>query len=271
MKPAYFLFCTVLMSGIICCNRKPFAVTNKIYKKQAKEFSKIIRQAPLTDTIAGIASWVGTTHFNLRKPNFVIILHTAQNTCDQTLKTFTNSKTEVSAHYLICRDGSIHHLLNDYLRAWHGGVAKWGNLTDINSSSIGIELDNNGNEPFSEPQINSLLRLLQALKKGYNIPNANFIGHADIAPTRKVDPSRYFPWKQLAGSGFGLWYGDTTNIKLPEHFNSTETLRIIGYDTRDSMAAFHAFRLHFLQDSASIMDEPAKKILCSLYQQYRFL
>lgn len=268
MKSCYFIF-TAIVLWAIGCSRSPYAGSNKIYKKQAKKFSKIIKQAPLTDTLQGIGSWVGTTNFNLRKPNFVIIHHTAQNSCRQTLKTFTTEKTQVSAHYVICRDGTIHHLLNDYLRAWHGGAAKWGSLTDINSASVGIELDNNGSELFSEPQIGSLLRLLGALKRTYAIPVANFIGHADIAPARKVDPSQFFPWRQLADSGFGIWYGDTALIQVPEQFNNTEALRIIGYDTRDSMAAIRAFRLHFLQDSARIIDEPAKKILFSLYQQTR--
>src|SRR5690349_21351178 len=108
------------------CTRPPYAAANKAYKKQARELAKIIRQSPLIDSLAS-SKWVGTTNFNLRKPNFVIIHHTAQNSCDQTLKTFTQTGTQVSAHYVICKDGLIHHMLNDYLRAWHAGVSKWGN------------------------------------------------------------------------------------------------------------------------------------------------
>jgi N-acetylmuramoyl-L-alanine amidase len=85
------------------CNRGPYASTNKSYKKQAKEFAKIIKQAPLKDSVA-TGAWVGTTNFNMRKPNFVIIHHTAQNSCEQTLKTFTLPRTQVSAHYVICKD-----------------------------------------------------------------------------------------------------------------------------------------------------------------------
>jgi N-acetylmuramoyl-L-alanine amidase len=160
-------------------------------------------------------------------------------------------------------------MLNDYLRAWHGGIAKWGNVTDINSSSIGIEIDNNGSEPFSDAQINSLVALLGNLKRAYSIPAANFIGHADIAPTRKNDPSYLFPWKRLADKGFGLWYSDTTGISTPQAFNHIDALRIIGYDTRDTTAAFKAFRIHFLQDTLSVMDEPAKKVVYSLYKKHQ--
>lgn len=253
---------------VMACYRKPYAETNKLYKKQARQFSKIISEAPLKDSLHQGSDWVGTTNFNLRKPNYVIIHHTAQNSCDQTLKTFTNQKTQVSAHYVICRDGIVHHMLNDYLRAWHGGVAKWGGTTDINSSSIGIELDNNGAEPFSEAQINSLLRLLEALKKSYAIPASNFLGHADIAPTRKVDPGFYFPWKSLADKGFGLWYDDTTSVQVSQPFNKVQALRIIGYDTKDSAAAIRSFKLHFLQDTTAGMTEAATRVLYSLYKKY---
>ena len=210
------------------------------------------------------AYWVGTTNFNLRKPNFVIIHHTAQNSCDQTLQTFTLPRTQVSAHYVICKDGTLHHLLNDYLRAWHGGVAKWGSLSDINSASIGIELDNNGFEKFSEPQLKSLFVLLDTLKSRFNIPTNNFIGHADIAPTRKNDPNINFPWQTLAQKGFGSWYGDTTNLTLPDNFNTIQALRIVGYDTKDSLAAIQAFKRHFLSDSTLGLQESGKRVLYNI-------
>ncbi len=152
-------------------------------------FAKEIKKYPLEGSRA---TWVGTTNFGLRKPGFVIIHHTAQNSCEQTLQTFTLPRTQVSAHYVICKDGTVHHMLNDYLRAWHGGRASWGNDKDINSSSIGIELDNNGYDSFPAAQINSLLTVLDTLKLKYAIPAANFIGHADIAPTRKNDPNVTF-------------------------------------------------------------------------------
>jgi len=258
-----------LLLLVVACNRNPYRTTNKSYKKQVKAFAKQLRQQPPQD-VNGAPFWAGTTNFNLRKPNLVIIHHTAQNSCDETLKTFTQPSTQVSAHYVICKDGTVHHMLNDYLRAWHGGVARWGNLTDINSSSIGIELDNNGFEPFTEPQINSLLILLDTLKTKYNIPTANFIGHADIAPTRKVDPNVFFPWKILADKGFGLWYDDTTNLVVPESFNNVEALRIIGYDVHDSTAAIAAFKRKWEgQDSSNVLFDVDRKILFTLYQKYQ--
>jgi N-acetylmuramoyl-L-alanine amidase len=112
------------------------------------------------------------------------------------------------------------------------------------------------------------LRLLAALKKQYNIPTANFIGHADIAPTRKNDPNVYFPWKRLADSGYGFWYDDTTNVVLPLSFQPTQALRIIGYDIRDTSAATVAFKRHWLQDTLPGFDSAQYKVLFQVMKKY---
>jgi len=268
MLTRFYVLLTVLCI-IISCSRPQYYQTNKSYKKQAKQYAKVIEQQPafFDAQVAAPVDWVGTTNFNLRKPNYVIIHHTAQNSCEQTLTTFTLPRTQVSAHYVICQDGSVHHMLNDYLRAWHAGIAKWGNATDINSASIGIEIDNNGLQAFTPLQVNSLLQLLDTLKRKYAIPAANFIGHADIAPSRKVDPNIYFPWKLLADKGFGLWYGDTTNISVPTNFSTPAALRIIGYDIKDSTAAIRTFKRHFLQDTTDVLFDADKKILFDLIRK----
>jgi len=270
MKQLYLSVFIIAFTGFALtrCSRNPYHDTNREYKKQAKHYASVLKQYPLEDSL-GTGPWVGTTNFNMRKPNFVIIHHTAQKSCDETLKTFTTVKTQVSAHYVVCKDGTIHHMLNDYLRAWHGGIARWGNNTDINSSSIGIEVDNDGTEPFTEPQLESLLRLLNALKKTYFIPTANFIGHADIAPTRKNDPNVNFPWKRFADSGYGFWWSDTTGVSVPEGFSSLDALRIIGYDIRDSAAAITSFKRKYEQkENEPFIDEADKKIIFTLYRKY---
>jgi N-acetylmuramoyl-L-alanine amidase len=261
---------SILMLSIWACSIKPYADSNKLYHKQAKEFAAILKTTPEvwnSDSMKQPAYWVGTTNFNLRKPSFVIIHHTAQNACEQTLKTFTMVKSQVSAHYVICKDGTVHHMLNDYLRAWHGGIAKWGSMTDINSASVGIELDNNGFEPFDSLQINSLISLLDRLKKTYNIPASNFIGHGDIAPVRKNDPNWRFPWKTLADKGFGLWYDDKLD-EVPTDFNHIQALRIIGYDVKDTSAAIQSFKRHFLQDSTKGLNETDRVVLYNLQKKY---
>jgi N-acetylmuramoyl-L-alanine amidase len=265
------------------CVRNPYAATNKVFHQQARLLARQLQAQPVNpiDSLPATPYWVGTVNFNLRKPNYVIIHHTAQNSTEQTLKTFTLTKTQVSAHYVIGRDGQTYHMLNDYLRAWHGGVARWGSISDINSVSIGIELDNNGTEPFQEAQLASLLKVLASLKRTYNIPTANFIGHGDIAPVRKNDPSAQFPWARLAARGFGLWYdtasladttaapfaADSLGQPLPG-LTPREALRIIGYDTQDLNAAIIAFKRHFVQtDNSPALTENDRRILYAIYRK----
>ncbi len=268
MKQFLFIFCTAIF--ITACSPKPYSETNKSYKKQVKQFATNFKTYPLNDSV-GLPfanQFVGTTNLSMRRPNFIVIHHTAQNSCDQTLKTFTLPRTAVSSHYVICREGTVYHMLNDLLRAHHAGVSKWGNATDLNSSSIGIEIDNNGSEPFSEMQMNSLLLLLERLKKTYSIPTANFVGHADVAPGRKVDPSRQFSWKQLADKGFGHWY-DTTNVEVPNDFNALQALRNIGYNTSNTKNAIQSYKIHFTpQDTTNFLTNGDRKILFELSKKY---
>ncbi len=268
----YIIVSVALVAAVVfyACSPKPYASTNKIYRTQAKAFVKQLTLEPLhmvNDTVKVPAYFVGTTNFGIRKANFVIIHHTAQNSCDQTLGTFTTPKSAVSAHYVICKDGTVHHMLSDYLRAQHAGVSRWGNLIDINSSSIGIELDNTGFEPFDSLQINSLISVLARLKKDFTIPTANFIGHGDIAPTRKNDPNYRFPWKKLAEKGFGLWF-DETREEVPVGFNPIQALRIVGYDVKDTTAAIRSFKRHFLQDTTRQLNEVDRSVLYNLQKKY---
>ncbi len=260
-----FFFCLVL--GIYACSSFPYGKTNRQYKRQAKALSKKIKLSPELQSEGQLMladKWVGTTNFDLRKPNFVVIHHTAQNACEQTLKTFTLERTKVSAHYVICKDGTVHHMLNDYMRAWHGGIGSWGNNTDLNSSSIGIEIDNNGFEPFEPEQISSLLQLLAQLKSKYQIPVDHFIGHSDSAPRRKVDPNINFPWKTLSEQGYGIWFEPNASQTLPKGLSITHALSLVGYETKDSIAAILAFKRHFRQDSARVMTYADSSVLAQL-------
>lgn len=292
----YFILALVVAS---CATKNPHKTTEKAYDQQlktleqqitSKEVQPIPPVAPLSidslyaqqlhivkDSISKTGStplvngintqWIGTVNFNLRKPSFVIIHHTAQDSLEQTINTFTKVRTQVSAHYVISENGKVVQMLNDYLRAWHAGNATWGKNTDLNSSSIGIELDNNGFEPFSEAQINSLVALLTKLKKDYNIPTQNFIGHADIAPGRKQDPSALFPWKTLAEKGFGIWQDEILE-EAPFDFKIEPALRIIGYNTKNLSAAIMSFKLHYIQtDTSPTLDRKTIDTIYSIYKK----
>lgn len=257
-----------LLVILLSCSTNPYRKTDKIYKSQLKAFQKQLAKKD-TSLIANgsVVSFIGTTNFNLRKPNFVIIHHTAQESLEQTIKTFTLSRTQVSAHYVIADDGKVIQMLNDYLRGWHAGSGSWGKNFDINSTSIGIELDNNGIEPFSTAQVESLLQLLDKLKKKYNIPAQNFIGHSDITPTRKSDPSKLFPWKILAEKGFGLWPSQEI-LNAPALFDAVMGLQIIGYNTKNLPASIKAFKLHYNQiEIDEILDQKTINLIYNIYKQ----
>lgn len=269
----YFIiiFCALVLAS--CSPKGPYAITDKVYKEKVKGFAEIIKkQIPdtLKDTIGKPipSTWVGTVNFGIRKPNYVIIHYTAQDSVQETLHTFTITKTQVSAHYVIAKNGTLYHMVNDYLRANQAGVGKWGSVTDMNSCSLGIEIDNNGKDPFTDAQINTLLLLLTDLKKNYNIPQANFIGHQDYAPKRKPDPGPLFPWKLLASHGFGFWSDDILEL-APEDFDYTSALRIIGYDTSELNATIVAFKRHFVQsDISPQLTQLDLNVLYNVYKKY---
>ncbi len=200
--------------------------------------------APLPSGQGRGALWQPSPNFDQRRPNFVILHQTTNDTVERAMATLTDPQRRVSAHYLIGRDGAVMQLVDEASRAWHAGESWWGGLTDLNSASIGIELDNTGEEEFAEPQIVALLALLDELRTRYPIPAANFLAHGDVAPARKVDPSRLFPWRRLAAHGFGLWC-EAPPPAAPAGFDVMLGLQALGYDIAAPAAARQAFRRHF--------------------------
>ena len=173
----------------------------------------------------------------LRKIKYVIIHYTGMQSEIESIKRLKNPKYKVSCHYLINRKGKIIQLVKDKNIAWHAGKSKWKKITDLNKDSIGIELVNKGHEfgyqNFSPKQIKSLIRLCKDLKKKYFIKKENFLGHSDIAPLRKIDPGKKFPWKKLSKYNLGNWYSKKekkidVNLKKIEH-SFFENLQKLGY------------------------------------------
>jgi N-acetylmuramoyl-L-alanine amidase len=190
--------------------------------------------------------WRPSPNYNQRSAQMIIIHQTEMDSAEAALLTLQthNSTGRVSAHYLIGNDGHLYQLVAEGERAWHAGASRWGGVTDLNSGSIGIELDNDGVEPFTSAQIDTLLRLLGDITDRLDIPRHLVIGHGDIAPTRKRDPSALFPWQRLADAGYGLW-PRTPLAAAPAGFDAWAALRLIGYDLRDPVAAMRAFHRHY--------------------------
>lgn len=193
-----------------------------------------------------LAQWEASPNHEPRRPRIVVIHHTAMHSAESALVTLqtSNSGGKVSSHYLIGEDGRRYQLVAEQERAWHAGGSRWGGIDDINSVSIGIELDNDGSEPFAQAQIDSLLVLLADISDRLGIQPYLVVGHGDIAPTKKDDPSVHFPWQQLAAAGFGLWPREVLATP-PVGFDRWAALRLVGYDLRDPEAALAAFHRHF--------------------------
>ncbi len=212
-----------------------------------------------------LASWVPSPNLDARRPVLIVLHFTSQDSVQQSLHTLRtrNSGGPVSAHYLIGADGHIYQLVADSQRAWHAGPGRWGTITDVNSASIGIELDNDGRTAFAPAQINSLLRLLDDLTSRLHIPRTQVIGHEDMAPGRKDDPGALFPWRQLADAGFGLWPRDPL-VDPPAGFDPWLALRAVGYALDDRSAAVQSFHHHFRGSEGDQLDAVDLRILYSL-------
>ncbi|WDS35592.1 N-acetylmuramoyl-L-alanine amidase [Pseudoxanthomonas sp.] len=212
-----------------------------------------------------LAQWVKSPNQNNRGPVLVVIHYTDQDSVQQSLDTLrsANSKGKVSAHYLIGADGKRYQLVSDDRRAWHAGAGHWGAISDVNSASIGIELDNNGHAPFAQAQIDSLILLLDDLCKRHHIPRTAIIGHEDLAPGRKIDPGPLFPWKQLADAGFGRW-PRADAPPAPADFDPWLALSELGYPLTNRGDTVQSFRHHFRGMEGKVLDAEDLRILHDL-------
>ncbi|MGJ4728820.1 N-acetylmuramoyl-L-alanine amidase [Luteimonas sp. SDU101] len=212
-----------------------------------------------------MATWVPSPNFDVRRAQVIVLHYTEQDSVEQSLRTLrtANSGGRVSSHYLVGDDGRIYQLVSDEHRAWHAGAGSWGTIHELNSASIGIEIDNDGVEPFSEAQIAAVLRLLEDLTTRHRIPRTAVIGHSDLAPGRKIDPGPLFPWQRLYAAGFGIWpHPDAP--PPPPGFDPIEALRLIGYAVDRPEAAIHSYRMRFRGDKGTALDEEDLRILHAL-------
>ena len=143
---------------------------------------------------------------------FIILHYTAMST-ENSLERLCDPVYEVSCHYLIDPSGICYQLVDDSKRAWHAGKSYWRGYVDLNSRSLGIELVNSGNENYPEAQMKSLIRLLRYLIGSFKLNPKNVLGHSDIAPSRKLDPGKWFNWKKLSANGVGLFPEVSTPIE----------------------------------------------------------
>lgn len=135
----------------------------------------------------------------------VVLHYTAMQSAEAAREWLCDPRAQVSAHYVIARDGRCWQLVSEEARAWHAGAGAWGAVVDVNSRSIGIELDNDGGSPFSAPLMAALETLLADILARHRIPPARVIAHSDCALGRKIDPGPRFDWRRLARQGLAVW------------------------------------------------------------------
>ena len=235
-----------------------------------------------------------------------IVLHYTVSNNARSINTLTTG--QVSAHYLILDrdDNKIYNLVPESERAWHAGDGGFAGRTILNDTSIGIEIVNAGIKPeyrdalkngnldyhpyehyveFDELQIKKVAQLVQDLTARYKISPKNIIGHADMAPSRKIDPGAKFPWQRLYKEyGIGAWYDEFDKqffmhqdafaaATIPE---IKQAFRDYGYQINDSdewdkasRNVVYAFQLHFRpQQPTGELDLETYAILKALNKKY---
>ena len=230
----------------------------------------------------------------------VVVIHHTTGDFGSSFNVLTEpSGNPVSSHYLIPEPGDpsydskklkLYSLVKEEGRAWHAGSSYWAGKTSLNDISIGIELVNQtycreagevqpadevnqGPErlcfypDFAESQLQILFKLLQGISERHQeVKPTHFVGHADIAPQRKIDPGPRFPWQRMYRLGFGAWYDDDTMFRYWEQFRQEippvltlqTALHTYGYqielsgeNDQQSRNVVRAFQMHFLPHRVS--------------------
>lgn len=232
-----------------------------------------------------------------QRVRFLVIHYTAED-FHNALNTLTDE--HVSAHYLIPAQPPRENgkpvawqLVPENMRAWHAGASGWRGRTNLNDTSIGIELENKGYSttllgkkfyPFPPAQIDLLADLSKGIIAHYQIEPRNVVAHSDIAPQRKDDPGPLFPWQQMAERGIGAWpdaarvshFLAGRNPQQPvDQAHLLTLLKQYGYTVTENMTpaqarrVISAFQMHFRQsDYRGNADAQSEAIVLALLQQF---
>ena len=208
----------------------------------------------------------------------MLVLHyTGMPNAEGAIARLTDPRSEVSSHYLIGNEGEIFALVREDRRAWHAGQSSWHGQKDLNSRSIGIEVDHpghdGGNPPFSSAQIDAVVALCRDVTSRWPIPPARVLAHSDIAPSRKQDPGERFPWEELHRAGIGHFVApaplsDGPSLGLGDQGPKVEELQasLGGYGyaieatsffDEETQSVVRAFQRHFRPERADGIADPS--------------
>lgn len=212
--------------------------------------------------------WHPSPNFGPRRdglhPELVVIHFTNMGSAAGALARLCDPVAQVSAHWLIGARGQVWQMVAEDQRAWHAGAGAWRGRGDVNSRSIGIELDNDGDSPFAAAQMLSLEALLAAILARWTMPPAGVIAHSDMAPDRKDDPGPRFDWRRLARLGLSVW----PDPALGDDTASLErSLDAIGYPPGPEALRLAAFRLRFRPGATGPQDATDRRLASALARQ----
>jgi N-acetylmuramoyl-L-alanine amidase len=203
---------------------------------------------------------------DIEKPTMLVLHYTGMSSAAKAVRWLACAESRVSCHYVIDEAGRISQLVPERLRAWHAGVSSWHGETDLNSASVGIEIQNPGHEDgyhdYPAAQIDAVIALSRDIIARNGIAPARVLAHSDIAPLRKIDPGEKFPWPRLAASGVGHWVApsplrlEAATIGLGQTGLMVRATQVLfaryGYDMpttgiydRQTEAVVTAFQRHF--------------------------
>lgn len=198
-----------------------------------------------------------------------VVLHYTSADLQRSLDLLT--QTEVSSHYLIGdAPPTVYRLVDENHRAWHVGVSEWKGRTWLNSTTIGIELVNQGYyqtpsgrywQPFAPQQIDTLIVLLKDIVNRHQLPLGSIIAHSDVAPQRKVDPGPLFPWKRLADEGLVPWPNEDAVARQQALFST-------------SLPSVQWFQEQLAQQGYTVplhgeLDEATRNVIAAFQMKYR--
>lgn len=223
-----------------------------------------------TDSLQPI--WHPSPNFGPRRdgltPSLIVIHYTAMDSAQAALERLCDPAYEVSAHYLIGSDGTLWQMVREEDRAWHAGAGEWRGKTDINSRSVGIELENTGAHPFSEPQMARLEQVVHQIMARWDIPAEGVIGHSDMAPGRKSDPGPRFDWQRLERQGLAARRGQgaAPQSASPQTFRARA--RAAGFTADvDDETLLATFRLRYRPWAKGPLEPADLALLTPLYPQ----
>jgi N-acetylmuramoyl-L-alanine amidase len=190
-------------------------------------------------------------------PRLIVLHYTGMASGAKAVDWLCNPDSKVSCHYLVDEDGTIVQMVDEGHRAWHAGTSSWHGDIDVNSSSIGIEIQNQGHTAglpsFPHAQMRRVAELCLDIMQRWDMAPRDVVAHSDVAPGRKVDPGENFDWRYLAAQGIGEFYAVTSSKHLFSIAEAQTLLKQLGYGLQDS----------------GVMDTQTRIVLEAFQRRYR--